>query len=103
MHQSPNRNLGQVNVTLSQHLKPSPEVLFQEIAGEAVLLDLASEQYFGLDSVGTRIWQLLGENGYLQHVFGVLCEEYSVEPSQLQSDLLVLANELAQAGLVEVG
>lgn len=91
-----------MNVTLSQRLKPSPKVLFQEIAGEAVLLDLASEQYFGLDSIGTRIWQLLGENGELQHVFGVLREEYSVDPSQLQSDLLVLANEFAQAGLVEV-
>jgi hypothetical protein len=92
-----------VNVTLAQQLKPSPQVLFQEIAGEAVLLDLASEQYFGLDPVGTRIWQLLGEDGRLEHVFSVLCTEYSVEPSQLQGDLLVLVNELAQAGLVEVG
>jgi len=91
-----------VNVTISQQLKPSPDVLFQEIAGEAVLLDLASEQYFGLDPVGTRIWQLLGEDGRLEHVLSVLCAEYSVEPSRLQADLLVLANELATAGLVVV-
>ena len=38
----------------------SPGVLFQEIGGEAVLLDLASERYFGLDDVGTRIRQLAG-------------------------------------------
>jgi hypothetical protein len=94
--------LANVNLTLSQQLTPSPQVLFQEIAGEAVLLDLASEQYFGLDPVGTRIWQLLGEDGRLEQVFGVLCAEYSVEASQLQADLLVLANELATAGLVEV-
>ena len=37
----------------------SPDVLFQEVSGEMVLLDLNSEQYFGLDEIGARIWSLL--------------------------------------------
>jgi hypothetical protein len=102
LNRHPHRNLVKVNITLSQQLKPSQHVLFQEIAGEAVLLDLASEQYFGLDPVGTRIWQLLSENGRLEHVFNVLSTEYDVEPAQLQADLLVLANELVAAGIAEV-
>jgi hypothetical protein len=40
-------------------IKISKEVLSQELAGETVLLDMASEGYFGLDAVGTRVWQLL--------------------------------------------
>jgi hypothetical protein len=39
----------------------SKDVLTQELQDETVLLDLDSENYFGLDSVGTRIWQLLNE------------------------------------------
>jgi hypothetical protein len=42
-------------------IKISPDVLFQEVSGETVLLDLESEHYFGLDAVGTRIWGLIGE------------------------------------------
>ncbi len=44
------------SVTLESILRHSGEVLQQEVGGEAVLLDLASESYFGLDPVGTRIW-----------------------------------------------
>ena len=49
----------------------SPEVMSQEVSGETVLLDLQSESYFGLDEVGTRIWQLLQEkeNSHVSFVF----------------------------------
>ena len=78
----------------------SPEVLFQEIGGEAVLLDLASERYFGLDAVGTRIWQLLQDQGSLRVVYDRMLDEYDVEPSRLEEDLLNHVGELAEAGLV---
>jgi hypothetical protein len=91
-----------MNPTLSQQAKPSDDVLFQEVGGEAVLLNLASEQYFGLDPVGTRIWQLLGEDARLQHAFEAMQAEYEVEPALLESDLLTLVGKLAEAGLVKV-
>ena len=81
----------------------SPEVLFQEIGGEAVLLDLASERYFGLDDVGTRIWQLLQDQGSLRVVYDHLLDEYDVEPTRLEEDLLKHVRELAEAGLVTIG
>jgi hypothetical protein len=81
----------------------SHEVLFQELDGEAVLLDLASESYFGLDDVGTRIWQLLQDHGSLRKVFDVMLSEYDVEPERLEQDLLKHIGELADAGLVVYG
>lgn len=91
-----------MNLTLSHRARPADEVLFQDVAGEAVLLNLASERYFGLDPVGTRIWNLLGEDGRLQSAFDALCREYDAEPARLQADLLDLVAQLAEAGLVEV-
>jgi len=91
-----------MNFTLSQQAKPSDDVLFQEVGGEAVLLNLASESYFGLDPVGTRIWVLLSEDGSLQRAFDLLCDEYEVEPAQLEADLLGLVEKLAESGLVNV-
>ncbi|MBT6125779.1 MAG: PqqD family protein, partial [Halieaceae bacterium] len=44
---------------LNQVVTLSPDVISQEVSGETVLLDLNSEHYFGLDEVGTRIWQLI--------------------------------------------
>ncbi len=88
--------------TLSQRAIRSDEALFQDVGGEAVLLDLASERYFGLDPVGTRIWVLLGEDSNLQAVANVLCAEYDAAPERIRSDLLGLVARLAEAGLVQV-
>ena len=78
----------------------SEDVLFQEVGGETVLLDLASEQYFGLDAVGTRIWQLLGEGADRETVVDVLHEEYDVRRETLAEDVAKLLDELAEAGLI---
>ena len=40
---------------LNQSISLSPDVISQEVSGETVLLDLQTENYFGLDEVGTRI------------------------------------------------
>jgi len=50
-----------MEVSINQTVKLLPDVLSQEVDGETVLLNLNSENYFGLDEIGTRIWQLLQE------------------------------------------
>ena len=83
-------------------IKISKDVLTQELAGETVLLDLASENYFGLDEVGTRVWQLLkkGEEGAVL-IDTLLCE-YEVEREVLEKDISDLLERLSEAGLVEI-
>ncbi len=90
------------HVTLASQVQCSNDVLVQEVGGEAVLLDLASEKYFGLDPVGTRIWALLADHDSLRSVADVLCAEYDAEPARIRDDLLTLVGKLADAGLVTV-
>ena len=66
----------QTAITLAHRASRSEQVLSQDVGGEAVLLDLASEQYFGLNAVGTRIWQLLETPITLSDVHRVLCTEF---------------------------
>jgi hypothetical protein len=89
-----------ISVDLASRWTQSPEVLFREVDGEAVLLDLKTEQYHGLNSVGTRIWKLLAEDGALSTVYARLMDEYDVDGARLQADLLKLVEELAQRGMV---
>lgn len=90
------------SVTLADHVSLSDDVLMQDVAGEAVLLDLAGERYFGLDAVGTRIWQLIDELGQLQAVHDRLCAEFDADPAQIGDDLLQLVSELVAAGLLKL-
>ena len=78
----------------------SNDVLFQEVSGETVLLDLESEQYFGLDEVGTRIWALLNEGQSVDAIVETLLAEYEVEREQLAGDVRELLAALLDAGLI---
>ena len=44
------------------------DVVSREVGGEAVLLNLATGTYFGLDGVGTEIWNLLAREGTIEGV-----------------------------------
>ncbi|MEM1154627.1 MAG: PqqD family protein [Pseudomonadota bacterium] len=87
---------------LNQTITLSPEVISQEVSGETVLLDLESEHYFGLDEVGTRIWQLIKETDSLQTIFQTLLAEYDVSEERLTQDLDKLLTEIAELGLVKL-
>ena len=56
--------------------------------------------YFGLDPVGARIWELMGEGKTLSEVCGQMLEEYEVSREELEGDTLRLAQELADQGLI---
>jgi hypothetical protein len=87
-------------MNLNQTVSFSPEVISQEVSGETVLLDLHSECYFGLDAVGTRIWQLIRESGELRTIYHTLLEEYEVEEAQLKADLEALLTDACERGLI---
>ena len=89
-----------MNGLVSQKIKIFPQVLFQEIGNEAVLLDLNSERYFGLNEVGTRAWQLIKECGDMEAVCQTMLDEYVVQEECLYKDLSELVTQLVNAGLV---
>jgi len=86
----------------SATVRITPGVLHQELGGETVLLNLNNENYFGLDEVGTRVWQVLGETQSANDVVSRLTEEYDVPTEQLRADVARLISELAAAGLVSL-
>ena len=76
------------------------DVLFQDVNDEVVLLDLASEHYFGLDEVGARIWMLLKEQKVAGQIVEELLQEYEVDRADLESDVHELLAQLLEAGLI---
>ena len=63
---------------------------------------MGSEVYFGLDPVGTRMWEALADTGDIEAAASRLAGEFEVEESRLLSDLRQLVAELTGAGLLEM-
>lgn len=77
-----------------------PQVMSRRVGEETVLLDLESGMYFGLDGVGKRIWESIGEGLTLGEIAAVIVSEFEVDDSTAQSDVLEFADDLIQRGLL---
>ncbi len=81
-------------------LQPNPNVISSVMDGEAVLLDLKTEEYFILDKTGTRIWQLLEEFVNFDTVIASMLDEYDVDEITVKNDLIWFSGELEKEGLL---
>ncbi len=78
------------------------QVLVRQLDDEMVILDLKSEKYFGLDEVGTVMWNELTSAQSIEHAFDVLLQQYDVTPEQLRSDIQDLLQQLLDKQLLEL-
>ncbi len=85
-----------------QVVKAAADVVSRVVDGEAVLLDLASGKYFGLNEVGSRVWEHTQEGIAVSALFQRLQGEFEVDPSTLRADLDELLAELAAKKLITV-
>ena len=68
-----------------------------------VILNPNDGQYFSLDEVGGRIWELCEGGRSVAEIAAALAEEYDAEAAVLAADALELLAELKEAGLVTSG
>jgi hypothetical protein len=76
--------------------------VFADLAGEGVILEPESGMYYGLNQVGTRIWELIQEPTTVRALRDVILAEYEVEREQCEREILALLQDMAAKGLVGV-
>jgi len=86
---------------LDQRFQGSEDVVSRKVAGEMVLLDLASGLYFGLDPVGSRIWELLSQSPCsLEELCDAIEAEFDAPREQIERDVAELAGQFVEKNLV---
>jgi hypothetical protein len=89
-------------VSLDNRVAIHQDAVFRELDGEAVILQLEAGMYYGLDPVGTRLWQLIEVHGQLRPVLDAALQEFDVAADVLERDLMELVAGLAEKHLVVV-
>jgi hypothetical protein len=83
-----------------ERFSQGPDVVSRVLDGEAVLLDLASGKYLGLNAVATRAWELFGAGKTLGEVRAALLDEFEVARDVLDRDLTELLKDMQSRGLI---
>jgi hypothetical protein len=73
-----------------------------DVAGEAVILNLDSGVYHGLNPVAAHVWKLLQEPKTVSDLLSTLLETYDVAPERCESDLSSLLQDLAANELIVI-
>lgn len=89
-------------VSFNDKVSVPSHVLVRFMDKEAVLLNLETERYFGLDEVGARMWQLTTTSASVESAYKALLDEYDVDAETLRGNLNELLEKLSDNGLLTV-
>lgn len=95
-----NREPAQGGGRLRTFPKRRDDVVAQVADDEAVLLDISSGRYFGLNSVGSRIWELCDGNRSLADIVAAICSEFEVAVDVAEADAVEILDQLKKERLV---
>lgn len=79
-----------------------PDVLFQDLDGEAVLLHLPTERYFSLNSVGAVVWRLWESGLTVEASIERIAGQYRTPEATVRRDVSALVAALSERGLIEI-
>ena len=89
-------------ISTEMYPKHCEGVIYRDIEGEAVVLNLDNGFYYSLNQLGTEIWELSDGTVSIQEIIQRVCEEYEVTYEQARDDVLELMEDLVREGLVTI-
>lgn len=91
-----------MTISFAKRVSSAKESLINVIDGESVILNLKNERYYGLDGIGTSMWDALTTGTSIQAAYERLLNEYEVDGEVLRQDLTHFIEQLLERGIVEL-
>lgn len=81
--------------------KRNEEILHSAVGEEIILMSIENNFYYGLDSIASRIWELLQEPLSLFDICKILQNEYEVDQTTCEKETFELLNSFRERNLVD--
>jgi hypothetical protein len=86
----------------SSKLIRNPEMVFSEMDGEIVMMSIENSEYYGLDPVASRIWELLEQPATIEQLVEKLLAEYEVDYDTCLKDVIAFSDELLEKNILSL-
>ena len=86
----------------STKLRMPDSVSMRTVHDEVVLLDMSSEQYFGLNAVGRCVMQAVSSGADVDGAVAAVFAEFDAPEGQIRTDVMALVEELVATGLLVI-
>ena len=78
-------------------------ILTAGVSGETVMMSVKSGRYYGLDNIGSAIWQHLEAPRAFGELVDSLVADFDADRSVISDDVRKLLSDMASHGLVTFG
>ena len=92
----------ELEVNLDDIISKNIEIDDTDIDGEKVMMNLDKGQYFMMNEVGSRIWEIASEPKTVEEIVRALLNEYEVEREQCENTVVEFLGELAKSDLIKL-
>ena len=90
-----------MSVTRDTTLSRNGEILYAPVGTEeAVMLSVAAGEYYGLNAVAARIWELLAQPMTVAQLCTQICAEFDVDAQTCEATVTRFADELIDNGII---
>lgn len=80
----------------------SPDQISGNLDGKVVLLSIENGEYYNMNEVGSRIWQLLGKPTTMAALVDCLLEEFDVARANCEQEALAFLEQLQWDKLLRI-
>ena len=80
----------------------NPDIAYEKVGEESILLSLTSGAHYTLNDTGTMFWELIDGKRSIADCAAEIASEYDVEPEIVEADLLELATEFKSEKLIDI-
>jgi hypothetical protein len=91
-----------MKITVDSKVQRNPEMVSGNMDGEVVMLSIQRGEYFGLDKIGSRIWDIIENSISISDIKNILLQEYEVDEETCLNDLIEFLEDLQNKGLILV-
>ena len=78
------------------------DIIASDIDDEVVMMSVENGQYYGLDSIGSRVWELIAKPIKVSKLIADLLLKYDVDRETCERDVLAFLEELHEDGILKV-
>jgi len=89
-------------ITLQSNIQRNTNMVTSNLDGEIVMMSVENGEYYGLDEIGTRIWQLIEHPIVIEKLITCLTNEFEVERQECEQDTLEFLEDLFSRNLINL-
>lgn len=90
------------SISLSSTVNQSEDIVASDIDDEKVMMSIEKGQYYGLDPIGTCVWNLIEKPVQVSELIDALLLEFDVDRETCEKDVLVFLEEIKEDGILQV-